>query len=122
MRWDGRTAPRHHVGALVLALVVLPLYLLTMVEASEVNQDTDPAALPAWRLVQAGTVDLRGASFDDNPFIFPTEAGRVMSDRPLGLSLLAVPAYAVTADDTYSPDPSTLTAALITFAAVLVLH
>jgi hypothetical protein len=119
---DADRAPTAWGGALVLALVVLPLYLLTMVEAAEVNQDTDPAALPAWNLVQHGTMDLQDVTFDDNPFIFPTDAGRVMSDRPPGLSLLAVPAYLLTGDDTYSPDPSTVTAALITFAAVLVMH
>jgi Glycosyltransferase family 87 len=116
------SGPSTGMGTLLLLLLVLPLYLLTMVDAGDVNVDTDPGALPAWQLVQHGTMDLSGLRLDDNPFIFPTDSGRVMSDRPPGLSLFVVPAYALTNDPTYSPNPSTLSSALIAMAAVLVLH
>lgn len=109
-------------GALILLLLVFPLYLATMANAAEVNLDTDPAALPAWQLVQHNTMDLSGLVLDDNPFILDTDAGRVMSDRPPGLSVLAVPAYLLTDDATYSPDPSTVTAVLVAMGAVLVMH
>lgn len=114
--------PGAWLGSLVLLLVVLPLYLLTMVDTADVNVDTDPAALPAWQLVQHGTMDLSGLRIDENPFILETAAGRVMSDRPPGLSLVAVPGYLLTNDPTYSPDASTVTSALVAMAAVLVIH
>jgi hypothetical protein len=78
--------------------------------------------MPAWHLVQHGTVDLDGFDTNGNPFIKRTAQGRVMSDRPVALSLLAVPAYLLTNDPTYTPDPSTLTAALLAVASILVLH
>jgi hypothetical protein len=100
--------------------IVLPLYLLAMVSTDQINVDAVPAALPAWHLVQSGTVDLTGVD-TDNPFVQPTEAGRRMSDRPLVLSLVAVPAYALTGDRAFSPDPSTVTASLLAVAAVVCL-
>jgi hypothetical protein len=114
--------PSSWLGSLILVLLVLPLYLATMVGTADVNVDTDPAALPAWQLVENGTMDLSGLVIDDNPFILDTESGRVMSDRPPGLSLVAVPAYLFTNDPTYSPDPSTVTSALVAMGAVLVMH
>jgi hypothetical protein len=107
--------------ALLLVAIVLPLYLMTMVAAEDINVDAEPAALPAWHLVQFGTVDLTGVDARGNPFVQPTEDGKVMSNRPIALSLLAVPAYLVTNDPTFTPDPSTLTAALVTMASVVVL-
>jgi hypothetical protein len=109
-------------SSLLVLLVVLPLYLLTMTAEQDINVDADPVAMPAWHLVQHGTVDLEGFDAGGNPFVGPGAEGRVMSNRPLMLSILTLPAYAVTNDDTYTPDPSTLTAALLTAAAVLVLH
>jgi hypothetical protein len=110
-------------SSLLVLVVVLPLYLLTMTPAGDINVDAEPVAVPAWHLVQFGTVDLEGFhEADGNPFIGPGAEGRVVSNRPLLLSLLTVPAYVVTNDDTYTPDPSTVSAALITTAAVLVLH
>lgn len=125
MRTTGRARAWARSGAihsLLVLAVVLPLYLLTMVDAVDINVDAEPAAMPAWHLVQHGTVDLDGFDTNGNPFIARTTEGRLMSDRPLALSLLAVPAYLATNDATYTPDPSTVTAALLTLASVLVLH
>jgi hypothetical protein len=119
---EGGGQPTALVGSLLLVLIVLPLYLLTMVTVDDINVDAEPAAMPAWHLVQHGTVDLDGFDTNDNEFINRTPEGRLISDRPLALSLLAAPAYLITNVATYTPQPSTVTAALLTLASVLVLY
>jgi hypothetical protein len=102
-------------------LVLVPLYLWGMTPADEVNLDAEVAALPAWRLAQRGSIDLTGVE-TVNRFVVPASDDRLVGDRPLALSLIAVPAYLVTNDATFSPTPASVTALAFTASAMGVMH
>lgn len=115
--------PSSVTGALLVALILAPLYAWTITSSDQVNIDANVAAIPAWHLVQHGTVDLSDSDVGDGiRFIGPGAKGRVLSNRPLLLSLLAVPAYVVANDDEYSVDPSSITALLVTVAAMALMY
>ena len=104
--------------AVVLGGISLAVYLTTLVSPAQINIDAEPSAMPAWHLVQEGTIDLRGMDTNDNPFIVEGRDGRILSNRYPGLWALAVPSYVLTNDASYSPTPSSVTAALLAAAAV----
>jgi hypothetical protein len=112
---------RPRTVALLLVVLVLPIYLLTRVTPEQLNVDAEPAALPAWHLVQEGTIDLTGVD-TDNPFVVDGEDGRRLSNRYPGLWLVAVPAYVLTGDARFSPEPATVTAVLLATAAIAVAY
>lgn len=114
--------PSALVGTLLLLALVLPLYLLTAVRPTEINVDAEAAAVPAWHLAQHGTVDLDAVDARGNPWIAEGAHGRVVSDRPPGLWLVAVPAYLLAGGSSYAPGPATVTAVLLALGAVCVLH
>lgn len=120
--WIRRWQPlkhRWHAAAL-LTLVVGPLFYLTRTPPERINVDTDPVAMTAWHLVNEGTIDLRAFDTRGNPFVREYDSGRMLSNRPLGLWTLTVPAY-VLSDGAYSPEPSTVLAVVITTGAVVVM-
>ena len=110
---------------LIVLLPVLALYLLTMQTADvESNFDAVAAALPAWRFARFGDLDL--TQFEQLPFIFEV-GGRVVSNRPPGISFLATPLYWLFGSGSFTgvvPSllPATATAAVSSAGAVGVLH
>jgi hypothetical protein len=110
---------------LVVFLPVLGLYLLTMqTDNIESNFDAVAAALPGWRFAQFGDLDL--SQFELQPFIFDVD-GRIVSNRPPGISFLSTPAYWLFGEDSYTgvvPSllPATATAAAASAGAIGVLH
>jgi hypothetical protein len=118
------TAPAWQTFLLVF-VPVLALYLLTMQTNNvESNFDSVASALPAWRWAQFGDLDL--SQFERLPFIFEVN-GRVVSNRPPGISFLATPLYWVFGSRGFTgavPSllPATATAAIASAGAVGVLH
>lgn len=89
-------------------------------EESEVNVDAVAAGLPAWSLVAHGTIDLPDGALA-NPWVIEQPDGN-FSNRPPGLFLVAVPAYFVAGTESFSNAPATVTAIVLTAAAMGVLY
>ncbi len=84
---------------------------------ASVNVDTDPAALPAWQLVQNGTMDLAGSMLDDNPFIARHRRG-AGDERPATWALAPRrPRLRPHQRRHLQPRPSTVTSAVVTTGA-----
>lgn len=100
--------------------MVAPLYYLTRTPPEQINVDAEPVAMTAWHVAHDGTVDLRGFDTRDNYFIREQDSGRVLSNRPVGLWAVTLPAYLLSSAP-YSPEPSTLWSVAIAVAAVTVM-
>jgi len=112
------TPRRSHLSALVVGFGVL--YSLTATWGYEANVDAIAAALPAWSLVERGTLEL-GQFADLNPWIVEGTSGYV-SNRPPGTFVIAIPGYLVAQSDVFSNGPATATAVLATVAALCVMY
>ncbi len=105
--------------------LMLVLYLVTMARFDfESSTDTVASALPAWRFAQFGDIDL--SQFEQLPWIGEIN-GSVISNRTPGISFIATPMYWLFGSRDFSgvvPSmlPATATAALMSAAAVAVLH
>ncbi|NNC93905.1 MAG: hypothetical protein HKN80_15585 [Acidimicrobiia bacterium] len=110
---------------LVVFLPVLGLYLLTMQKSDvESNFDAVASAIPGWRMARFGDLDL--SQFEQLPFISDVN-GRIVSNRPPGISFLSTPAYWLFGKDSFAgvvPSllPATATAAIASAGAIGVLH
>lgn len=110
---------------LIVFLPLLGLYLLTMDRANlEQGVDAVAAALPAWRFTQFGDLDM--SQFANVPWIVEVN-GRLLSNRPPGISWVAVPFYWLFGRQSFvgtipSLLPATATAAAMSAGAVAVLH
>lgn len=104
---------------------LLALYLVTMARFDfESSTDTVASALPAWRFALFGDMDL--GAFDQFPWIDEIN-GSVISNRAPGIAFIATPMYWLFGSAEYagvipSMLPATATAAILTAAAVAVLH
>lgn len=133
IRREGTTAGRGLLDRLrVLALRhprawffagILALYLAT---ATYIGSHIDVAAAmrPAWVLARIGTLNLDGVPHEHLPWYFEHDGG-IYSDRFPGAILYLVPSYWI-ADKLGFHDftfiPGTVTAAVVSAAAVMVLH
>lgn len=115
---------RRHL-ALIVVLVV-PLYMINARWGVEGNQDALAVALPAYQVVQQGTLDLSGYEVvtenlqELDRWFVEVPGGEIVSNRAPGLIGLAIPAYAAIEQRGFSNGPATVVALLTTFAAVLV--
>ena len=110
---------------LVVFLPLLAIYLLTM-DRSNVEQGVDAVAgaLPAWRFTQFGDINM--SQFADLPWIVEVD-GRLLSNRPPGVSWVAVPFYWLFGSQSFAGSipsmlPATAAAASVSAAAVGVVH
>ena len=101
-----------------ITVVLATIFLATAEwDDAKVNVDAVAAAVPAWSMAQRGSLDLPTAAAV-NPWISEYPTG-TFSNRPPALSLLATPAYlALGQPNSFSTDPSTLTAAIIAAIAM----
>ena len=108
--------------SVLLALGLLAAYATTATWGNGQNGDAVAGALPAWSLVAQGTIALDEPP-TDTPWFVATPHGYI-SNRPPGIWLAAVPAYALTAPDGAVPVywPATLTAVLAAGIAMGLLH
>jgi hypothetical protein len=119
-----QSAPAWQTFLLVL-VPLLAIYLVTMDRANaEQGVDAVAGALPAWRLSQFGDLDM--SQFGDLPWIVEVN-GRVLSNRPPGVSWIAVPFYWLFGHPTFAGSipsmlPATATAAVVAAGAVATLH
>ena len=104
---------------------LLAVYLLTMDRANfEQGVDAVAGALPAWRFTQFGDIDL--SQFTDVPWVVEVD-GRALSNRPPGVSWVAVPFYWLFGRQSFTGQvpsmlPATATASVMSAAAVAFLH
>ena len=101
-------------------MLLVPLYLSTAIFGRDANVDAEAAALQAWRVADAGTLDLTGVD-TANPWIVDGD-GRTVSNRAPGLWAIAIPAYLLDPHDGFRIGPSTIVALLATVAAIVLLH
>jgi alpha-1,2-mannosyltransferase len=100
----------------VCALVYVPTASLRY----EVSIDVQAAVLPAIQIARTGTPWLNGLDLLGNPWL--SEIGEhAVSNRPIGISLLAVPFYLV-AGSPFLLWPSAVAAAVCTAGAVAMAH
>lgn len=106
------------LAALALAAVALvALFVANARWESSANVDVVATDVPAWSLVDRSTLDLSDYSYP-NPWFVEDRFGRIASDRAPGLIATALPAYAIMQPDEFSNTPGTMTALLLTLAAV----
>lgn len=106
---------------LLIFVALLAVFGLTASWESGVNVDAVAAAIPAWSLVQHGSIVVdQPPAF--SPWMVETAAGFV-SNRPPGMWLAAVPGYLVAAPftDAFTNVPATALAVLATAGAVVIL-
>lgn len=116
------TAQRSRLlAAVLLTTALVAVYAWTAEwDDSAVNVDAEAAAMPAWALARHGTIDLSQIE-TANPWVAPGPRG-LLSNRPPGTYLIAVPAYLLFGGDDFSTDPATWTAISVTAAAMGVLY
>ena len=100
------------------------LYIATM-RTNPFDMSADPTAVSpsAWQLAHHGTPVLPSSAWPGwNPWITDLGGGHAVANRPPGLLFLAAPAYRLFGNiPSFSPMPGSLTAALITAAAMATL-
>lgn len=101
-------------------LVTSTVYIVTSSLDDVYNSDVQAAVIPAIAIAQTGTPWLEGFYSGENIFIGPA-GDHVVSNRPIGISLLAVPAYLLAGAPALAW-PSAVTAALATASAVTLMH
>lgn len=108
------------MSALVVLLVLLPVYLATVEWHGVLMNDVIATLHPAHQLATEGTWVVEHV-VADTPWYVRVEGGFV-SNRFPGTILHAVPAYVAAGQDEVTSEPGALTAALIAAAAMGVLH
>jgi hypothetical protein len=96
------------------------LYSLTANWGYEANVDAIAAALPAWSIVAHGTIVLDQFA-GLNPWLVDGVSGTV-SNRPPGISAIAVPAYIITRPEVFTNGPATASAIAVTIGSLVVLY
>jgi len=109
---------RRHLAWIILGFGVA--YSLTATWGLDANVDVIAAALPGWSVVERGTITLDHLA-GVNPWIVESAIGFV-SNRPPGLSALALPAYLVTSPDGFTNAPATATAVIVAVGALVALY
>jgi alpha-1,2-mannosyltransferase len=123
--WAQRARARVHASVsaqwwLVFA-PLLVLYLATLRSvATAMSADPTGVVPSAWGIVHGGSPVIAKADWPFfNPWFVTLNPDQVVSNRPPGLVYLAVPAYwAFRHADMFEPTPASLTAAIVTAAAV----
>jgi alpha-1,2-mannosyltransferase len=123
--WALRVWARVHASAHVQWWIVfVPLLLVycasLRVVASSMSADPTGVVPSAWGIVHGGSPIIAKADWPYiNPWFVTLGPDQVVSNRPPGLVYLAVPGYWLFRQaDTWEPIPASLTAALVTAAAV----
>lgn len=106
------------VDVLLIAVILIPLFVINGRWGVEANVDAIATAAPAWKLVETGTIDLSEYA-GANPWLVQDKDGRLVSDRAPGLIVSAIPGYLVWRVDNFSNGPATLVALIATFMAVV---
>lgn len=81
--------------------------------------DAIAAGAPAWRLVEAGTLDLSDLE-GQNPWLVEDVHGRLVSERAPGLVAFAIPGYFVWRVQGFTNGPASLVALVATIGAILI--
>jgi hypothetical protein len=103
----------------LIAVVLTALFGLNARWGPEANVDAIAAGAPAWRLVEAGTLDL--SEFEGrNPWLVEDVHGRLVSNRAPGLVAFAIPGYFVWRVQVFTNGPASLIALLATVGAILI--
>lgn len=114
---------RKHLA--LITVLVIPLYIFNARWGIEGNLDAIAVGLPAYQLVQQGTLNLSGYEVvtqdleELDRWFIELPGGEVVSNRAPGLIGLTVPAYAAIQQRGFGNGPATVVALLTTFAAVL---
>jgi alpha-1,2-mannosyltransferase len=123
--WAQRVRDRVDASARVQWWIVfVPLLLVycasLRVVASSMSADPTGVIPSAWGIVHGGSPIIAKADWPYiNPWFVTVGADQVVSNRPPGLVWLAVPGYWLfRRADTWEPIPASLTAAIVTAAAV----
>lgn len=125
--WSPRRA------ALTVFAALLLVYVPSATWDYAINVDAAMAALPAWNLVENGTLDLRAHEevveqrADRSIGAVRTDDGRLVSNRTIGVIAWGVPFYALASPwvDPTAPfpmGPAAVAGAVATAAAMAVLH
>lgn len=112
--------PRRPSTLAAIALAAIALVALFVANArwgASANVDVVATDVPAWSLVDRSTLDLSDYP-DPNSWFVEDRSGRIVSDRAPGLIATALPAYVIIQPDEFSNTPGTITALLLTLAAV----
>lgn len=110
--------------ASVLAVLVLPLFILNARWGVDGNGDSIAVAIPAWEVAGGGSLDLSHIDTiaDEQEVLerwYPlTTDGRIVSNRAPGLISMAIPSYLLFGTESFSNGPATLMALLATTAAL----
>lgn len=123
--WADRARARVHASVAaqwwVVFAPVLLLYLATLRSVGTAMSADPTGVVPsAWGIVHGGSPIIAKADWPFfNPWFVTLSLDQVVSNRPPGLVYLAVPAYWLfRRADTWEPTPASLTAAIVTAAAV----
>jgi len=103
-----------------LAVGFALVYGLTAEWSLKANVDVIATALPAWSLVTKGTIIL-DAFAGLNPWLVESSYG-IVSNRPPGLVLVAVPGYLLARPEGFTNAPATAMAIIATIGFLAVLH
>jgi hypothetical protein len=112
---------------LLLLLAFVPVFALTARWGTNANPDVLATALPAWSLVNSGSVDISEQKvLPVNPttlgryWVDSTE-GSLVSNRPAALIALSIPMYWANGNTQFTVGPSTVAAIMCTTLALLIL-
>lgn len=124
IRWLESVSPAKAGLTVFLGFAVVYLASANYISTHQ-HVDTIAAAVPAWQFVESGT--LRVDEFKDMSRWFVEAPDGVYSNRFPGVIFIAVPLYALAAalglsGAAPSPVPASMTAALVTAAAMAVLY
>ena len=113
---------------LVIAVVIVPLFVINGHWTPFGNFDAIAADLPAWSLINRGSLDVSSdvGSGDTREAVsrwfVPGDNGELVSNRPPGLIGIAIPAYLLLGNgEPFSNAPGTAVAVVTTTLAVLVI-
>lgn len=117
---------RAGLSALLLMLVLLPLYIIGGRWGLYGNPDVIATAAPAWQFANEGTLNLAEHPIISNnldrgldTWFIEVGDGQIYSNRPPGLIGVAVPAYHFVGSGPFSNGPATAVAIILTTLAVL---
>jgi hypothetical protein len=112
---------------LLIAVVIVPLFMINGRWTAFGNFDVIAADLPAWSLVNRGSLDISSDVAEGDArvalsrWFVQGENGELVSNRPPGLIGIAVPAYLLLGNKKpFSNGPGTAVAVLTTALAVLI--
>lgn len=122
-RWSWLDTHGPVVGALLVFVPLVALYLLTANATRVQANDAIATALPAHQFVTEGNLTMD--AYEDAPWLREGSDGRMVSNRFPGTVFLAVPAmwlHHQIAGDEFSHFPGAITASVVTAAAMAVLY